>query len=107
MPYCVYCGARATDRDHLRAVSRTERGRGSCRPAPLKGTVPACRVCNNRLSAYGKETVSERAAYLLNYELHLRDPDVDRITALVETSGEDPRPIPIEVLYDYVIKPTG
>jgi hypothetical protein len=46
--FCVYCGARATDWDHLRPLVRGKRPTGYCND--VRNLVPACGPCNQSKS---------------------------------------------------------
>lgn len=72
MDLCIYCGAIATERDHLKARALNGPGHlgyGLTRKSRPQ-TVPACAECNNNLGAFASDNVRERAAYL--YERYSR-----------------------------------
>ncbi len=57
---CVYCGARATDWDHLRPLVRGKRPTGYCND--VRNLVPACGPCNQSKSGQDwEEWISGRS----------------------------------------------
>ncbi len=80
---CVYCGALASDRDHV--IPRSYFGNGA--------TVPACRQCNSYLSNKMHVTVCDRAHYLLNHRKVRKHYSAERLSCLEGSAREGPSEI--------------
>lgn len=85
---CIYCGAWATGRDHIKP--RSPRTHHLYSVKKYKGrTVPACTECNVNLKDFPKENVRAGAIYLIDrYEQKLKESsnakEVERIKEKLE-----------------------